>query len=119
MRERRRFPRFESAVQIKYYPQGNDSQFSYTLSNDISKGGISMPALSGVVNKGDIINLDIIAGDKKEHISATGKVKWIKPLNRIAPLDEEMGIEFISADPSGIDKLIKVIRSRLLQEHFA
>ncbi|OGX00198.1 MAG: hypothetical protein A3I73_01155 [Omnitrophica bacterium RIFCSPLOWO2_02_FULL_45_16] len=107
MEDKRRFPRFDSTLQIKYSPKGKDAQFSYTLSNDISKGGLRMPALSGIVNKGEIVKLDINSSGGNGHILATGKVKWIKPLNRIAPLDEEMGIEFVDVNPADIDRLIK------------
>ena len=106
MQDRRRFPRCDCTLQMKYGPEGKDKQSGYTISNDISKGGISMPALSGVVNKGDIIKLDIILTRGKYHISATGKVKWVKPINRMAPLDEEVGIEFVIANPEEIERLI-------------
>ena len=107
MQDKRMFPRFDSTLQIKYSPETNDKQFSYTLSSDISKGGLRMPALSGIVNKGDLIKLDIAQPYSKDRILAKGKVKWIKPINRIAPLDEEMGIEFVDANPADIDILIK------------
>ena len=58
MYDRRRFPRFESTIQMKYGPEGNDKRFSYTIAGDISKGGIRMPALSGIVNKGDLVMVD-------------------------------------------------------------
>ncbi len=107
MYDRRRFPRFDSAIQMKYGPEGNDKRFSYTIADDISKGGIRIPALSGIVNKGDVVKLDIMPTYGKYHILATGKVKWIKPINRVAPLDEEVGIEFVSANPEEIERLIK------------
>ena len=62
MEDKRKFPRFDSTFQIKYGPEGNDEQFSYTLSDDFSRGGLRMPALSGIVNKGDVVKLDINSG---------------------------------------------------------
>ena len=107
MQDKRVFPRFDSTLQIKYCPKGNDSQSGYTLSNNISKGGLNMPALSGIVNEGDMIKLDIDPCDGVGHVYATGKVKWVKPISRIAPLDEEMGLEFVDVNPADIDRLIK------------
>ncbi|MCX5666177.1 MAG: PilZ domain-containing protein [Candidatus Omnitrophica bacterium] len=77
------------------------------MSNDLSRGGLCMPASSGVLSKGDTVNLDMENKDTREYISATGKVKWLKTLDRNAPLDEEVGIEFTSIQPTDIDKLLK------------
>jgi hypothetical protein len=111
MDNRRRFPRFGSALQMKYGPAGNGQQFSYTISEDISKGGLRMPALSGIFKKGDMVKLDILPTYIRCHVLATGKVKWVKPINRIAPLNEEVGIEFVNADPDDIDRLIKATQT--------
>ena len=89
MEERRKFPRFETSFQVKYYPLSESSRFGYTIANDISRGGISMPALSTIAKDGEIIRMDINNRDGKGYVSATGKVKWSSPLKRKALLDEK------------------------------
>lgn len=106
MENRRRFSRFEFPLQVKYLPQSRNEQSSYTISSNISMGGLCMPAISSVIKDGDVVKLDI--NDHGEtHIPATGKVRWLKMLNRKALLDEEAGIEFIDVVSADIDRLIK------------
>jgi Tfp pilus assembly protein PilZ len=119
MEEKRKFPRFDSSFQIKYSPKDKASRCSYTISDNISKGGLCMPALSRVINKDDTITLDINSGNRKKHILATGKVIWTRPINRVAVLDGKMGIEFTSVDSIEIDNLIKAINNRLFYQNLA
>ena len=107
MENKRKFPRFETAFQVKYCPEHNNRLSSYTIASDVSRGGLRIPIPSGIINKGDAINLDMKTNDGKRHILAIGIVKWLKSINRNAPLDEEAGIEFVETNPSDIDRLIK------------
>lgn len=79
----------------------------YTISSDVSRGGVRMPVASGVIGKGDIVKLDMESIDGTGYIFATGRVKWIKTLNRSATLDEEAGIEFIDIHSADIEKLLQ------------
>jgi c-di-GMP-binding flagellar brake protein YcgR len=108
MENRRRYPRLETALQVRYHPPMKDSQFSYTITKDVSRGGLCMPALSAIAKTGDIINMDIDIdkGDGVDNISATGRVKWARALKRKAILDQEIGIEFVDMAPADIDKLV-------------
>ena len=107
MENRRRFPRFENACQIKYCLPNGSGRFGYTIANDISRGGLSMPALSIIAKNGDILKLDINNNDGKGSISAMGKVRWVRKLKRNALLDEVSGIEFLDIADTDIDRLIK------------
>lgn len=107
MENRRKFPRVEKSFQVKYYPQSKSSRFGYTIANDISRGGISIPALSSIAGNGEILRMDINNRDGKGTISATGKVKWVSPLKRKALLDERVGIEFTNIAPADLDRLVK------------
>jgi len=107
MENKRRFPRSSSTFQVKYYPESKKVPFGYTLSNDISRGGLCMSASSGTINKGDTVKLEMENKETREYIPATGKVRWLRALGRNAPLDEEVGIEFTEIDPAEIDKLLK------------
>ena len=107
MENRRIFPRFESTFQIRYFIEGKSTPTGYTISTDVSRGGLRMPSSSGIVNKGDVVKLDIGSAGDKRRIAATGKVKWLKNIDRDAPLDEEVGIEFIDIKPADINKLLE------------
>lgn len=109
MENRRRFPRFESTFQVKYCPEGIGDGCGYTIADDISEGGIKMPASSGIVNKGDVVKLYMKNDAWKKYVLAIGKVKWATALHRDAPLDEEIGIEFINSPTPEISKFIKSI----------
>ena len=93
MEERRRFPRYECAFEIKYSTQGNAVIECHTVSKNISRVGIRLP-LSRIVKHGDTLNLTIDSNDKKGHVSATGKVVWVKDIMRRAPLELDAGVEF-------------------------
>lgn len=108
MENRRRFPRIDRTLQVKYYPPEKENKFSYTVTRDISRGGICMPAVSDIVRSGDVIRLDINGGDGGNRIMATGRVRWVKALARKALLDEDAGIEFVDIAPADIDRLVKV-----------
>jgi hypothetical protein len=107
MDERRKFPRFESTFQIKYCCEGKADKCGYTLADNISKGGLRMPALSKIAGNGDVINLELKTNDGKGYVSTAGKIRWTKTIRRAAPLDEEAGIEFSKALKININKLIK------------
>jgi hypothetical protein len=120
MEDKRKFPRLESPLALAYYPQDKVLQFSYTISKNVCRGGLCIPAVSSIAKDGDIIKMEIEI-DEKFCISATGKVKWVKMLNREASLDEkaaiefindeEAGIEFIDIAPADIDRLTNTQRS--------
>ena len=117
MENRRKFPRFDLQLALTYYPKDNATQFSYTVSKNVSRSGICITAISSIVKKGDIIKMERKINEK-QYVLVTGKVRWVKTLNRKASLDEELpielandeeaGIEFIDVDPADINKLMNV-----------
>ncbi len=106
MENRRKFPRLDATFEIKYYPVTNYARYGYTISNNISRGGVCMPALSLIAKSGEVIKMDIKNGGKGP-ISATGRVKWNKTRSREALLDEDVGVEFINVAPADIDNLLQ------------
>ena len=92
MESRRRFPRFEFQLAIAYYSQDDATQFSYTVSKNVSRNGICITAVSSIVKNGDIIKMEIKV-DEEQCVPITGKVRWVKTLKHNASLDEELPIE--------------------------
>lgn len=106
MEDKRRFPRFDSTFEVEYYPQGNDAVSSYTVSKNVSRGGISFPALASFVKYGDILKLEIKIDDTSDSILASGRIRWIKQIKRPAILDREVGIEFTNIASDDLERLV-------------
>lgn len=113
MENRRRFHRHNCALEVEYYPKGNNIIYSQSVSKNISKGGICLPVLSRLVRTGDQITLDIYAnGDKRSPIMLKGEVVWIKETSLLSHsndsvLDAEAGIRFTDADDALVESLIQ------------
>jgi len=105
MRERRRFPRFDSAFEVKYSTLGDAGIEGYTVSRNVSRSGLLIP-VARYIRGGDILRLDINIGDKKDRVSVLGKVRWIKELKRLAPLQLDAGVEFTNIDPQDAARLV-------------
>lgn len=121
MEEKRKFPRYQARNSMAYYPHNDIVRFSYTTSNNISRGGVCINAISGLVHKGDIINMEINL-DGRKCASVKGKVVWVKRLDLGLPSyieaaavsvnDEVAGIEFMNSDPSRLEILINPKKAR-------
>lgn len=109
MDDKRRFQRIDSALEVEYSPQGR-SDSSYTVSKNISKGGICIPTLLSYPKENELVKLLIRTSDNKRHIPVTGKVRWIKRLDRPAILGQEVGIEFLDADKDNVERLLAQTR---------
>lgn len=107
MENRRKFPRLDATFEVKYYPVTNYTRYGYTISNNISRGGLCMPALSLIAKNDETIKMDINNSDGKGPISAIGRVRWNRTRSREALLDEDVGVEFINIAPVDIDRLMQ------------
>lgn len=106
MKERRRFPRYESSLEVKYSTKGSASIEGYTVSKNISRVGICMP-VSRIVNVGDMLNLKIDPNDKKGPVDALGKVVWAKNIARPSHLELDAGLEFTRLDSADAERLLQ------------
>ena len=106
MKERRRWPRAERALEIRYFSAKDPSKANYTVSKDISNGGIRIPC-SGLINDNDIIDLDLDLRHGRPAISAAARVAWTKKLKRPALLDLEAGLEFTREYSNKVRSFIK------------
>ena len=108
IKERRRFPRYDSSFEVKYATKGKASLESYTVSKNISRVGICIP-VTRIVKNGDLINLDIDPNDKKGPVPAVGKVVWTKEVDRPALLEVDAGVEFVKIDPAEVERLLETV----------
>lgn len=108
MEERRRFPRYECAFEVKYSTQGNAAVESHTVSKNVSRVGIRIP-VSRIVKTGDTLKLDIDTNGKRGHVSAVGKVKWVNKISRPAPLELDAGVEFLKIEPQDAERLLETV----------
>jgi len=105
MKERRRYPRYESALEVRYSASKNASPADYTVSKDISKSGIRIPCFD-FVKKGKTIYLDIDLKSGKPSFSTAARVIWTRKFKRASPLKLEAGLEFTKTDLKEIESLI-------------
>ena len=119
MEDNRRSPRFELSFPVIYYPEDNVQQFRYTVSKNISRGGLCIPVISNIIKNGDSIKMEIW-GNKERCISVIGKVRWVKMLDRGVSLnreateftpDEEAGVEFTNVPFADTDNLLDFRRA--------
>lgn len=103
--EKRRHPRFDHAFETRYWTLKDTSQTTYTVSKNISKSGLLMPASVNLA-VGDMLKLEIGLKGGVPSVSAIGKVVRIKNMPRPAILGTEVGIEIVEADAQAMEKLI-------------
>ena len=108
MEEKRISPRFESFFEVKYSTKRAGNRPHYTVSKNVSVSGLSMPVLSSYVSSNDTLNLVINTNDKKGPISATGRVKWARRIERPAMLDQEVGIEFTKISTKDTNRILDI-----------
>ena len=108
MEERRRFPRYDCAFEVKYSTQGNAEIEGHTVSNNISRGGIRVP-ISRIVKTGDTLKLDIDINHKRGRVLALGKVRWIRNIVRPSPLELDAGLELIHIAPQDAERLVETL----------
>jgi c-di-GMP-binding flagellar brake protein YcgR len=75
-KERRRFERIESLIEIRYKGRSQDIS-GYSLTRDVSEGGMGLP-VSGSIPAGTSLNLEINLGGAsfRKEIAAAAKVAW-------------------------------------------
>lgn len=107
--ERRKFPRYESAFEVEYTTEGTAAIESYSISKNISRGGICI-RVSRIVQTGDILKLNIDPKDDKGPVSAVGRVVWKKDTEKNpAVLETDAGIEFTEINPYEIERLLEKV----------
>ena len=104
MRERRRYPRYDTALEVKYSTKGNASIENYTVSHNVSRTGIRLP-LTRLIREGDLLDLWIKTNNEKGPVAALGTVAWTRPIKRPAPLEIDVGLEFIKINSNDACRL--------------
>ena len=108
MKERRKFPRYDSALEVKYSTQGDAGIEGYTVSRNVSLGGILIP-VSKFIKNGDVIKLDIDTNNNGNRVAAYGRVKWTQAITRPSPLQMDAGIEFTRIEPQDARRLVVAV----------
>jgi|GEM_PF-4074650 len=105
-RERRRFERVEVLVSVNYVSESARIN-NYSLTKDISEGGLSIPA-NNKLPLGARMNITITISDKKgrEEIPAVAKVVWSRRNTEHWKPRYSAGLEFLDIQPSGKERLL-------------
>lgn len=106
MRERRRFPRYEAALEVKYSTQGSAAIEGHSVTRNISRVGMRLP-VSRIVKSGDLIDIAIKPNGTETPISALGRVVWARKIERPAPLELDAGVEFVKINSDDVTRLLQ------------
>jgi hypothetical protein len=105
MLEKRRFPRYDKEVEVRYSTGGIASVESTSLTKNISRSGIRMP-VSRLLKKGDQLRLTLSAPSRdSSHIYATGRIAWTREAGQF---ELDAGLEFTKIDPRDSERLVMV-----------
>lgn len=97
MKERRRFPRYRTRLDVEYEATNGYDIQSKTSTIDISEVGVSIP-VNKIVEPGRNITMRIKIPDAEREVSVIGKVVWRRSLDEQFAPEENAGIEFVYLD---------------------
>ncbi len=108
---RREFIRTGASLQVCYKVEGAAKGGDNGVTNDIGEGGIGV-VLSEKFSKGNILNLEISLPDGSRHISAKGRISWIKEsyTDESGRKNFDAGIEFLKIQKENRERLIRYIK---------
>jgi len=109
MEERRRFPRYEHEIEVRYSTQGIASVEGYTVTKNISKVGARI-TVSRFVKKGDVLKMDLLLGSNSDPVSGFCRVVWTKNLTKPSAFQTDAGVEFTKFNSADVDKLLSTVK---------
>lgn len=99
-RERRKFKRFDTYINVEFRSQAEKANEGVGLSKDLSREGMKVSTDHSLA-AGSLVDLEIHLPDEVRPIRTTGKVMWAKP-NKSEEGGYEVGVCFLLIDP--VDK---------------
>ena len=106
--DKRRHPRFELTLPVKYQLSGSDGSdhgCGISRSLDLSKGGLKLVGSANAV-PGDQITITVQSGN--ESITLTGAVRWI---HQLAYRQCEIGVRFEDVQSQDQQSLLRLLES--------
>ncbi len=105
MIEKRRYPRYDKRLAVRYSTLGLASVESSSVTRNVSKAGVRLQ-ISRLIKKGDAIKVEIAPLDQQSSpITATGKVVWTREDNGF---ELDAGLRFTNISPADAQRLIAV-----------
>lgn len=103
--DRRKYPRFNLAVEVQYTKHEASRAACCGESRDISLGGVCLIAYE-IINVADTLSLEIKL-PKNNNIKSDAIVRWIRPfvVGTERKVRYDIGLEFINLDKQAKDKL--------------
>jgi hypothetical protein len=108
MEERRRFPRYDFELEVKYATKGIASVEGYTLTKNISKVGARI-TVSRFIKKGDVLRLEISPKESEPPIQGYCRVVWTKNLTQPTAFQTDAGVEFTNFKEDEVDQLLATV----------
>jgi c-di-GMP-binding flagellar brake protein YcgR len=100
-KERRKFKRFDAYMSVKIRADHVGNFGGVSLSNDLSREGMKI-ATNRSVEKGTMVDLEIVIPDDPKPVYTTGEVMWVTSNSKVEDKDFELGVRFLMMDP--VDK---------------
>lgn len=114
-KERRKSPRFNATLEVKYQLLKNPKPTPPAKSKNISEGGICISAYE-MLPTNSLIHLDIVIPTSNQPITIKGRVAWRE---EVSTIDEDgrrtflTGIEFFDLDKHQKENLLNYINTHL------
>lgn len=110
--ERRRTVRLEIPLQVKYTALSPHNHNNYSVTRNISKGGIQM-LIYEKLNVGDIVSLKLNLNSQSQPITGRGQITWLQDVpSESGPAEKRAfiaGIKFIDLKPNDEERLSSFI----------
>lgn len=110
MKERRKFPRYDVALDVEYDATNDFEIHSKTSTINVSEVGMSIP-LNKAIHPGKKLDLKLRLPYKDKEIDVKGKVVWRKALDKNEGPEENAGIEFLEMDKTNRMVLVDCIKN--------
>ena len=118
MEERRKFIRLNSSFTVGYKRLESQETEKQTFSRNISEGGICL-VVDEELGVSELLDLNLYLPGKREVVSVTGRVVWIKEFpseDEFAKRTFRAGIEFLNIEKSVAKKIDEYVRAALLED---
>ena len=118
MEERRKFIRLNSSFTVGYKRLESLGGEKQTLSTNISEGGICL-VVDEELKVSELLDLNLYLPGKREVISVTGRVVWMKESPNESDSSKRsfrVGIEFLNIEKSAAKMIAGYVRAAILED---
>jgi len=105
-RERRRYVRLKTPVELSYFPD-NEERVSKAVAENISADGLRFRTKEQNINEGDSLELKLILAGAANPVHAKANVVWKKKVSLEDGAPFDIGLEFTSIEEDNKNTFLK------------